>query len=234
MAAKYYQAPALVTLNAELNKAYPSRDKTSDGWIGDPSHAARKSDHNPDYSAKGVVRARDIDKDGIDCNRLLQILIQDRRTNYVIFNGFIYSRQYGFKKRVYTGTNKHTKHLHVSLRHGTQYENSTTSWGIADTTPAKTITGKGSAPAFPLPRGSYFGPKEGGPESVSGYFSFGASLAQWQAQMQARGWAITPSGRYDSTTEKVAGQFQAEKGLKPVDKLIGPATWKAAWESPTT
>lgn len=234
MAAKYYQAPALVQLNNELNAAFPDRDKSSDGWIGDTSHAARKSDHNPDYKAGGVVRARDIDKDGINPDRLLQILIQDSRVNYVIYNGYIYSRAYSFRKRVYTGSNKHTKHLHVSIRAGKAYEDSTKSWGVAAVPAPVAPTGKGSAPAYPLPKGSYFGPKEGGPESVSGYYSHGASLAVWQEKMRSRGWSIVPTGRYDATTAKVARQFQTEKGLNPVDAKIGPDTWRAAWETATT
>ena len=59
-----YLAPSLVQLRNEINRRWPNRDKTSDGWIGDPAHQATKSDHNPD--SKGCVHALDIDKDGID------------------------------------------------------------------------------------------------------------------------------------------------------------------------
>src|SRR5690606_29069239 len=58
----YYLAPSLVKLRDLINQNWPNRDKSSDGWIGDPSHQARKSDHNPDYSAGGVVRAIDVDE----------------------------------------------------------------------------------------------------------------------------------------------------------------------------
>ena len=50
-----------VRLRDQVNKAFPNRDKRSDGWIGDRAHQARKSDHNPD--AKGFVHALDIDAD---------------------------------------------------------------------------------------------------------------------------------------------------------------------------
>ena len=61
--------------------------------------------------------------------RLVAIAIKDPRTEYVIWNGYIWSRQYGFRKRVYNGTNKHRTHVHISIRHGASYETSTKRWG---------------------------------------------------------------------------------------------------------
>ena len=90
-----------------------------------------------------------------------------------------------------------------------------------------------TAPAFPLPPGSYFGPKNGPNSSVSGYYSHRSDLKKWQARMAARGWRITADGLYGPATAKVARSFQAEKGLA-VDGLIGPATWAAAWTAPIT
>ena len=108
--------------------------------------------------------------------------------------------------------------------------------GAAATTPAKptskpkpTTTSK--APAYPLPRGSYFGPKSGPAASVSGYHSHRADLKRWQEQMRKRGWSLTADGLYGPTTAKVARQFQKEKGI-PVDGLIGPSTWASAWTEP--
>lgn len=123
----YFLAPALVRLRDEVNDQFPRRDKASDGWIGDPSHAARKSDHNPDWDAGGrfygIVRALDIDisPDGDpdeDLRRqLLNVVVGDPRVWYVISNGIIYSRTYGFRAMRYTGSNGHYAHVHVSLRH---------------------------------------------------------------------------------------------------------------------
>ena len=89
------------------------------------------------------------------------------------------------------------------------------------------------APAFPLPRGSYFGPKSGPAASVSGYHSHRADLKRWQEQMRKRGWSLTADGLYGARTASVARSFQKEKGL-PVDGRIGAATWRAAFESPIT
>lgn len=127
--ASFYLAPCLKICAAELFPGFP-RKGSSDGWVGDTSHAARKSDHNPDYRNGGVIRAIDGDKDGnpLPMDRILQLVIADNRTEYVIWNGFIYSRAFGFRKRVYTGKNKHAGHMHISCRHGKTYEDSTASW----------------------------------------------------------------------------------------------------------
>lgn len=97
--------------------------------------------------------------------------------------------------------------------------------------PATTTTTK--APAFPLPRGYYFGPRSGPRHSVSGYYSHRANLRRWQQRMRDRGWRLDADGLYGPATARVARQFQAEKGL-PADSLIGAATWRAAFESPVT
>lgn len=126
----FFLAPALDRENglwAEVNRLFPKRDKSSDGWIGDPSHAARVSDHNPDWAAsgryKGIVRAIDIDisPDGrpdVDLRKmLLNTVVGDPRVWYVISNSVIYSVTNGWAARRYTGSNPHTAHVHVSLRH---------------------------------------------------------------------------------------------------------------------
>lgn len=130
----YYLAPSLVTLRNQVNALHPERDKSSDGWIGDARHQASRSDHNPDYSAGGVVRALDIDKDGIDLDRLLAGLLDDARTAYVIWNRRIWTRAAGW--RTYTGSNPHTSHVHVSLRHTPSAE-SPHQWNLTPPRPVK-------------------------------------------------------------------------------------------------
>lgn len=154
--ARFYLAPCLHILRNEIDKAHPNRDRRSDGWVGDTRHSALKTDHNPDYDSGGVVRALDVDKDGIDTNKLLSVAVANSATNYVIWNGHIYSRAYGFRKRVYTGSNKHTNHLHISIRHSKAYENRTASWGYtapkAAPAPAPKPPVTSSVSAAPLQR----------------------------------------------------------------------------------
>lgn len=131
----WYLAASLIALGNEINSHWPRRDTASDGAIGDASHQARKSDHNPDWDAGGVVRAIDIDNNGIDVNAVLKALIGDQRVWYVIWDRHIYSRTYGWKKQVYAGDDPHTGHIHVSLVHSRAAENDTSKWLAANTTP---------------------------------------------------------------------------------------------------
>ncbi|WP_433293661.1 CHAP domain-containing protein [Actinoplanes sp. CA-030573] len=93
-------------------------------------------------------------------------------------------------------------------------------------------------PAFPLPKDFYYGPAKKGPHPVTGHSgpaSYREGLKKWQRRMLVRGWGGigTADGFYSGRTDKVASQFQKEKGLY-IDGLIGPDTWKAAWTKPIT
>lgn len=88
-------------------------------------------------------------------------------------------------------------------------------------------------PAFPLPKGYYFGPKSGPKESISGYFSYRADLRRWQQRMKDRGWRLDVDGLFGPGTAAVATKFQREKGLV-VDGKIGANTWRAAWSAAVT
>lgn len=128
----YYLARSLRALTNEVNNLmspprWPSVG-VGDGWVGDTSHQARKSDHNPDYSSGGVVRAVDIGIQGRRQKQILNAVIEDRRVWYVIFRGTIWSRTYGFRARRYTGSNPHNHHIHISIRHSNAAETDTGKW----------------------------------------------------------------------------------------------------------
>ncbi len=132
-------------LLAAINAIAPNRDKSSDGSIGDTSHSARPSGHNPDESGSpedqdsdsiDEVRARDFDKDlrrpGLTMEMICQHLVamcrsgEIRWIKYIIFDGHIWSASSGFRTRAYTGSNPHDKHMHVSSKPDTGSENDTT------------------------------------------------------------------------------------------------------------
>ena len=110
-------------LRSEINVKYPKRDKRSDGWIGDTSHNARKSDHNPDK--QGWVRAIDIDSDLIKGSSKESWLLAeqiktiafkgDKRISYVIHQHRIASPLKNWAWRVYKGSNPHVSHIHISF-----------------------------------------------------------------------------------------------------------------------
>ena len=110
-----------IQLREQVDDAFPDRDRTSDGWIGDKRHSARKSDHNP--TAEGIVRAIDIDVDfrshkaePYDFADQLRLLARlDKRISYIIFNGKIASYKRNYKWRKYTGINPHKTHIHISF-----------------------------------------------------------------------------------------------------------------------
>ena len=138
-------AEALNTLRAEINAAAPRRSIASDGTIGDPAHASRSSDHNP--NAAGVVRAVDVTDDpanGCDAGAIAEAvrLLGLRGTHpalgpgaYVIFNRRIASAtQDGapWDWEPYSGSNAHTQHVHVSAATSAAGYDSTARWGVME------------------------------------------------------------------------------------------------------
>ena len=117
---------AAIQLREQIDDSFPDRDRTSDGWIGDTRHAARKSDHNPDV--QGWVRAIDVDRDLFKGSKpdIMPDLVdqlrrackakQEKRISYIIFDERICSPILGWKWRKYKGANPHTKHAHFSFK----------------------------------------------------------------------------------------------------------------------
>jgi hypothetical protein len=206
-------ARALETLRSQVNAKWPERRKDSDGSVGDTSHAARPSDHNPD--ANGVVKAIDITHDpkgGFDSYAFADMLLRnkDQRIKYVISNGRIGSGAAGpspWKWRKYTGSNRHDHHVHISVVADRAKYDDTAPWrlaGLPQVDPA-------AAEEFVRP-----------PATVAP----GASGADVERLQKLLGCAVT--GKYEprSETEFALRLFQVRHKLDP-DGKAGPQTWKA-------
>lgn len=117
--ASWTVAPAVKTALAEASQRWPKRTRDHDGTIGDTSHAARKSDHNPDRD--GLVLAFDLTHDpanGCDAHSLVRQAVarRDPRIKYAISQGRIWSKARAAEGwRPYGGSNPHIKHAHVSI-----------------------------------------------------------------------------------------------------------------------
>ena len=138
-------SPCLIDLMAETDRRFPGRSSASDGSIGDPSHQARVSDHNPkDPRPPGWVDAVDITDDdaaGCDVGRLVHHLVasRDRRVKYLIHKGTIWKAYPSngvpaWTPTPYTGVNPHTKHVHVSIQPGERFYTGAW-WAAADVVP---------------------------------------------------------------------------------------------------
>lgn len=218
----WFLAPALITLRAEVNAKYPKRDKASDGAVGDTSHAARVSDHNPCRACKGrsrgIVRAIDIDvspdgnPDADLAAEVLRAAIGSPLVWYVIHKGKIYSRTHGWQARVYTGA-AHNEHVHVSLNGANNISGdpgnfSTASWGIS----------KGGKPPAKDPR----------PPAVS--LAKAVNAARYprkevapvvsrriQRALNARGARLTVDGVYGPRTRAAYSTWQRRLGFRGQD-----------------
>jgi hypothetical protein len=104
--------PAAIAMLRQATALAPKRMKASDGLLPSAAHltASPNSDHN---TGLAVDLTHDPDS-GIDCKDIYKRLKKDDRVSYLIFNGRIWSKQKGDRK--YTGSNKHEKHLHVSIK----------------------------------------------------------------------------------------------------------------------
>lgn len=94
---------------------------------------------------------------------------------------------------------------------------------VSPQAPATAAPARLVIPRFPLPAGSYFGPRSGPKESVSGYYNHRSDLARWQVAAGLRG-----DGLYGAKTASRARALQSKHRLV-CDGLIGPRTWGAAW-----
>lgn len=117
--------PAAIAVLRQATAIAPFRMKASDGLLPSKAHISQSpdSDHNTGYA---VDLTHDPDS-GIDCVSIFEKLKSDKRVKYLIFQGKIWSKERAKDgNRKYTGSNKHNKHLHISINDG--YEDNTSPW----------------------------------------------------------------------------------------------------------
>lgn len=190
-------AKSLDTLRSQVNAAYPGRGKSSDGWIGDAAHQARKSDHNP--NSAGVVQALDITHDpanGFDSYKFADHLVDtwDHRLKYIISN-----RRYAESKgkwQPYNGANPHTGHVHVSVSDSASLYDDPAQWNIGAT--MEPTLKKGAS---------------------------GPNVTSVQTLLTARGFPVEIDGFFGANTETAVKAFQESRDIDP-DGIVGPDTWK--------
>jgi hypothetical protein len=143
--------PCLVQLRTDVNGLCPGRDKTTDGWIGNPAHQASVSDHNDDEvgrvpirdaDSKHEVHALDLDVNLRTAGLTMEMIVQhvvsrcrtgaERRLRYVIYNRRIWEASNGWRQRAYSGDSPHTGHAHFSASYDSLHEASTASWRLED------------------------------------------------------------------------------------------------------
>jgi hypothetical protein len=208
-------ARGLEKLRSQVNAKWPGRSKESDGSVGDTSHSARASDHNPDSS--GVVHAIDITHDpkgGFDSYAFADMLLakQDIRLKYVISNRRIGSGPAGPSPgmwRKYSGVNPHDHHCHVSIIAGSMADD-TRDWDISAAVQSDPIIQPDYVPPPPTLR-------KGGK---------GNQVKSLQTLLLAKGMNIEVDGDFGPKTESALKQFQGAHGLI-ADGICGPMSWGA-------
>jgi hypothetical protein len=121
--------PAAIAVLRQATAISPSRKKASDGLL--PSKAHINQSPNSDHNTGFAVDLTHDPKHGIDCFDIFEKLKEDARVKYLIFQGKIWSKERAKQgNRVYTGSNPHNKHLHISINDGMGKDTSPWFWWL--------------------------------------------------------------------------------------------------------
>ncbi|GAA0579603.1 hypothetical protein GCM10010172_75680 [Paractinoplanes ferrugineus] len=159
--ASWVLIPCLKSLFAEFDRVAPSRDKASDGSVGDTAHSRTSSDHNPDETGNVPIHDADkvnevhaidvdsnLDESDLTMEKVVQFLLgrcrsgAEKRLRYIIYNRRIWSASSGWVQKAYTGASPHTEHAHFSASYTSSLEASTASWHLEDIPVALTAADK--------------------------------------------------------------------------------------------
>ncbi len=226
-------AKSLVVLRDEVDREHPGRDKSSDGWLGDPRHSASGAPENGgskhNANRRGVVCARDIDNSAVDVARLVACAIRHPSTRNIIYNRKIRSKGYGgglSQAYAYHGTNPHDKHVHVDIEMTERQENDTRAWGYyrggkTDPVVVVPVTDKDTGKKSTVKGGMTRMPQLARTTRV-----LAATRVVQRALRKLGGEPGPVDGRFGSATHHAVATFQRKNGLT-VDGRVGPKTWTA-------
>ena len=145
----WFAEPAVQTILLSANKVAPNRSHASDGVIGDATHSASTSDHNPD--SDGGVHACDVTHDpagGFDAWHWSHVVADrikaglEKRVKYLVANDgagpdMIFNPSISLTWRQ-NGSYKteHRSHVHVSILYADAAEQDTTPFFVGADAPA--------------------------------------------------------------------------------------------------
>ncbi len=218
----WYLAPSLAALRSEVNRRWPGRDRSSDGWVGDLRHQGSTNSHNPvgfttgpSVGTRGAVHALDITARGIDVDAVLKAVIGDSRVWYVIYDGRIWSRTYGWAANAHPGS-PHSTHIHINLR-----EDSQAAATRAEKDTSRWLGSSGSV--RPVSRGTSTRTTSPSVKNLST-----ADTKALQRALIRRGYRIPsgPTGWYGPETTAAVKAFQRAQGWSgsAADGIVGPET----------
>ena len=121
--------PAAIAVLRQATAIAPLRMKASDGLL--PSQAHIHQNPNSDHNTGLAVDLTHDPKHGIDCVDIFEKLKEDKRVEYLIFKGKIWSKVRAKEgNRKYTGSNQHNKHLHISIKEENSTDTSPWFWWL--------------------------------------------------------------------------------------------------------
>lgn len=232
-----------VTLRDQVNKRWPSRDKASDGWIGDAAHAAREgwgtngrgSYHNPDPN--GIVHAIDLDEDFFGKGKGGQKAAMEFAQQLATYcregkdGGRIAHIVYEDKVASATANNwhfrgsgyGHTHHIHISFTNKADKDGSLFRLPIFGFDDSKPKPPAPKPPTNNLP--AYPG------RSKLTHRQTNADVRKMQKQLISKGFSIPagPTGFYGDETVAAVKKLYSSLGKKKDGRFLDPSGWNALW-----
>ena len=234
-----------VTLRDQVNQKWPSRDKASDGWIGDSSHQAnsgwgtngRGSYHNPDPN--GIVHAIDLDEDffgkgkggqkaAMEFAQQLATYCREGkdggRIAHIVYEDKVASataQNWHFRGSGYG----HTHHIHISFTNRADNDGSKFRLPIFENNnqPKPPAPPKPSKPAEKNP--AYPG------RTALQHNRRNDGVRDLQKQLIKKGFDIPAgaTGFYGDQTVKAVKKFYSSLGKNKDGKSFDPSAWNALW-----